>query len=318
MGCHHGGGGDPCRGRSRACSMSNTISAFLEPRKAVLLMLVLAVAAGTTWLLRGRLGSRARTLAFFALAASVGLVLQVTLLRDGLPTAVCLDCMLEWSTERAVSGAIGAEVLLNVALFVPLGFLATLLWRRPFVVTAMAGLLSVAIELLQPVIGVGVQRRDGCRGEHGRGVRGELAGSGPLPWPGRSSHETGRWAGAGEAARGAGGERGGLLGWIDLGGDVAAGDRRARALEDRFAGTALADYERWEADDLLDELVFSKGAPWASDAFRDDLAARVRFPASFYFAEPCVLGTWALDGFSTSLVAGPGPAPRPSSSEPAV
>lgn len=58
--------------------------------------------------------------------------------------------MREWGWSKLTSGAIGTDVLLNVALFVPAAFLATLLCRRPGRVVLAAALGSIVIEVIQP------------------------------------------------------------------------------------------------------------------------------------------------------------------------
>jgi hypothetical protein len=195
------------------------------------------------------------------------------------------------------------EVWLNVVLFVPLGLLATLLWRRPLHVLGAAVLLSLLVETVQSV-SVGVaDLLDVIANSVGALVGTWLASVLLLARDTVSSERIDRWIAAWVLCVPL------LVLAIGWGGSALVATTRqdsvVRQLEEAFAGTALADYERWEADDVLAEEVFSLGTPWASGASRADSVARVTFPASFYFAERCVVGTWAAGGFSTERLEGP-------------
>lgn len=134
--------------------MANYLSYFLTPTLAVNLPILVAASLALTLLVRGRLATRPRRVLFFLTALSLGVIVHVTLLREP-PGGRCLECLNYWSTDRLLSGQLGTEVPLNIALFVPLGLLATLLWRRPWRFAAFAAVLSYAIEIAQPLIGVG-------------------------------------------------------------------------------------------------------------------------------------------------------------------
>lgn len=283
--------------------MGNSVSYFLQPHMALLLLVVALAALGITWLLRERLGSRARQALFFGVLVSGGIIVQVTLLRDGLPPGVCLECITQWNFGRAGAGAVGTEVWLNVVLFVPLGLLATLLWRRPLRALGAAVLLSVLVETVQSV-SVGVaDLLDVIANSLGALIGTWLASVLLLARDTVSSERIDRWIAAWVVSVPL------LVLAIGWGGSLLVATTRqdsvVRQLEEAFAGTALADYERWEADDVLDEEVFAVGTPWATSASRGDAVARVTFPASFYFAERCVVGTWTADGFSTERLEGP-------------
>ena len=283
--------------------MGNTVSYFLRPHMALLLFLVVLVALGATWLLRGRFEGRPRRVLLFAFLVSIGIIVQITLLRDGLPPGLCLECLTQWNLGRAGAGALGTEVWLNVALFVPFGLLAMLLWQRPFRVVGAAVLLTVLVEIAQSV-SVGVaDLLDVMANSVGALVGTWLAAvlllARDLVTSKRAPRATAMWVLLVPVVALA-------VGW---GGSALVATTRqealARQLEEAFAGTALADYERWEADDVLAEVVFSRGPSWASGGFREDSVARVRFPVSFYFEERCVVGTWVPDGFSTEPLGGP-------------
>lgn len=134
--------------------MSNYLSVFLAPRMLVGAVLVLLVAAGLTWALRQRFDRPGGRLAWFLFVVSLGVVVLATLLRES-PTGPCVACLGDWQLAKVLAGAVGTDVLLNVGLFVLPAFLATLLWRAPWRVAGAALLLSLVIEIAQPILGVG-------------------------------------------------------------------------------------------------------------------------------------------------------------------
>ena len=134
--------------------MTNYVSYFLGPQVLGWLAAVLVIAGGLTWLLRRRLGRPGRQALFFLFLMSLGLVVVVTLLREPWLGA-CPDCLAEWGLAKVLAGRVSTEVWLNVVLFVPLALFATLLWRAPWRTAGAALLLSLVIEVVQPLVGVG-------------------------------------------------------------------------------------------------------------------------------------------------------------------
>lgn len=235
--------------------MGNTVSYFLQPHVA----LVVLAAFGATWLLRSRFHGRPRRVLLFALLVSTGIVVQATLLRDGIPPGVCLECLSRWSFGRAVAGDVGTEVWLNLMLFVPPGLLAMLLWRRPFRVIGAAVLLSVLIETVQSV-GIGVADLLDVIANSVGALVGIWLASVLLLVHGlvasKGVHRaTIMWVLMTPLVTLAGGWGGSAL--------VATTRQEAivRQLEEAFAGTTLVDYDRWEADGKLAEMVFSRAPP---------------------------------------------------------
>ena len=188
-------------------------------------------------------------------------------------------------------------------LFVPIGFLAMLLWQRPVHVVGAAILLSLLVETVQSISVGAPDLLDVIANSVGALFGTWLAAVLLIARALATRIAVGRslavWVLSVPLLALA-------IGW---GGSALVGTARqasvTRELEAAFAGTRLTDYERWEADDVLAEEVFSLGTPWATNASRGDTVARVTFPASFYFAERCVVGTWTVDGFSAEPLEGP-------------
>lgn len=135
--------------------MSTYISAFTTPWMLGGLAAVFVLAAILTWALRVPLASGARRAGFFGFAVTAGAIVLVTLVREP-PQTWCLNCWApQWGLARFLNGNLGTEGLLNVILFAPAAFFAVLVWRAPVRTVAFAALGSLAIELMQPMIGVG-------------------------------------------------------------------------------------------------------------------------------------------------------------------
>lgn len=138
---------------SRDVASNATASALL-----VLVLLFAASAAGAWWL--NRRASVQRPLAWFAALASIAGCISLTLARDGAPQAFRPGNVLAWAGsgwDRLVDGDLlgSSQFLLNIALFVPAGLAWTWLTRRPArTLVGLAG-LSMLIESVQAVAGLG-------------------------------------------------------------------------------------------------------------------------------------------------------------------
>jgi hypothetical protein len=121
---------------------------------------VLAIAAAVTWpaarVLARRTGCRRPVAALFVLA--IGVVAALTLAPNepvpGVPVALpphfltqVGDPGLVWSLMTAAPA--DAEQIANIALYVPVGLLGTLVWRRVWAGTLAGMALTVAIETCQ-------------------------------------------------------------------------------------------------------------------------------------------------------------------------
>jgi hypothetical protein len=262
---------------------------------------VLAAAVVLTWLARRRLPGAAQRVGLFGLVLAVGAILVATVFREPW-TTFCPACLGTWALDGLRAGQFTTQVVLNVALFVPAAFLATLLWPHPLRVTGLAVLLSLAIETTQALAGVGANDVLDVLANSAGALLGAWLGWVVNLARGRTSSRRAGALGAAAVLAAAV-----AVGW---GGSVwVAESRQAAAIEGLQAalgGTTLADFERWEAADTLTAEVYRKGPAWPDGDHRSDTAATVRFPASFFFARRCVLATWTAGGFSAVDVAGAG------------
>lgn len=291
-------------------AMKNTLAYFLTPTLFWSGALTVLIAAGATWAARRRLGSPSRQLLLFAVLLSLGLILSATLFREPL-YGFCLSCLAEpdfwgdWGLPRLADGAFGTEVRLNVALFVPLGLTATLLLKAPFRVTGVAVLLSIGIELIQPLLGVGANDlMDLAANSFGAFLGAGAAVLIRLTWDTATKRrfDRRRWAKFIAVAA--------ITTGIVLGGSAWGANSRqlagARQLEAMFAGSTLADHQRDRDSAWLPELeAFWKvsGMPFA-DGYSDEIVAQDRFTWKFYLATRCVTARWEADSFSTVLGSG--------------
>ncbi len=280
------------------------------------LAVVVVLAAGASWLLRHRLQRpgrrseaapgavrRARPALYFGFLVSLGLVLVVTLLREPWGGA-CWQCLGHWQLERVLAGRVGNEVWLNVVLFVPVAFFATLLWRAPWRTVGAALLLSLAVEVVQPLAGIGVNDLMDLVANTSGAVVGAGAGAVVLL---AGDVLRRRRIGTGRIAR--------VVLSLGVGAAVlvgapawAASARQATAvelLEHRFAGTTLAEYEAnhdaW--DDRLFEVYTESGGPTMVTRNGDGVA-RTRLTWNIYFAVRCVFAEWRPDGFTAVPASG--------------
>ena len=279
--------------------MSNYLGYFLGPRVLGWMAAVLVIAAGLIWLLRGRLTPGRRVLLFLFLAG-LGLVVVTTLLRDPWLGAG-LDCLAEWQPEKVLTGRVGTDVWLNVVLFGPPAFFATLLWRAPWRTAGAGLLLSLAIEIVQPLVGVGANDLMDLVAN----TAGALIGAGMAAVallvadlirqrrldPRRLARVVTSLA-AGAAV---------LFGgpaWAATARQFAAIER----LDELFAQTTLADYEanwhgRWA--EPFEQFYLDSGRPTV--VLREgDGVVRKRYTWNVYFAVRCVYAEWTPEGFTTT------------------
>ncbi len=284
--------------RAGGDSVSNYLSAFLAPRLLVGAVLVLLVAAGLTWVLRRWLdGPRAR-LAWFLFVVSLGVVVLTTLLRES-PTGPCVACLGEWRLAKVLAGAAGTDVLLNVALFMLPAFLATLLWRAPLLVTGAGLLVSLVIEIAQPLLGVGANdAMDLIANTAGAAIGAGAAAVVLVISDGLRDRrlDARRTVRLGLSLAVCTAVLVGGPAWMATARQSAV----ANQLQRDFAGTTLADYRSrrdvsWDAK--LIQLATDIGNPTVV-VRRDDTIARERYSWSFYLAVRCVIAEWTPSGFT--------------------
>lgn len=274
--------------------MSNFLTVWLTARVLGWLAVVVLLAAGSSWLLRKR---QKRPALFFLFLVSLGLVLVATLLRDPWAGA-CWECLGQWQPEKVLAGRVGSDVWPNVVLFVPVAFFATLLWRAPWRTAGAALLLSVAIEIAQPLLGVGANDLMDVVANTSGALIGAGVGAVVLLV---SDALRRRKVGAGRVARIV--LSVGLGAAVLLGGPAWAASARQAAtadqLEQLFAGTTLADYEAnqdaW--GDKLHEVYVASGGPTMNTWYGDGIV-RTSFTWNIYFAVRCVFAEWTPDGFA--------------------
>lgn len=242
-----------------------------------------------------------RPVLFFLFLVSLGLVIAVTLLREPW-TGACPECLAEWHWERVLTGRVGTEVWLNVVLFVPLTLFATLLWRAPWRTAGAALLLSLAVEIAQPLVGAGANDAMDLVANASGGLIGAGAGAVLVlvgdalrrrPVGLRRIARVGLSLAAGVAV---------LFGapaWSASVQQAAAVER----LEEMFATTTLTDFQdNWDDgwDATLNDLQREWGGPARTTMIVrvTDEIARVRFSWNIYFAVRCVFAEWMPDGFA--------------------
>lgn len=284
--------------------MGSYLGYFLRPHMLVLAAVFLGAAAAGTWWLRGRLPGRVRKVLFFLLVVSVGLVLMVTLLREP-PLGTCWGCLTDWGLGKIIEGRVGTDVGLNIALFVPPVFLATLLLRAPWRITGVAALVSIAIEIIQPLIGVGVNDAIDVLANSVGALIGAGAATALLLI--RDAIAT-RRLDVGRTIKLAVSLAAGAA--VLLGGPAWTATAKqgvaAARLEQMFAGTALADYQRdgattWEPK--LNGFWTDIGQPTAM-SYSTDTVARQRYSWDVYFAVRCVVAEWTPTGFTVIRLSG--------------
>lgn len=261
-----------------------------------------ALALGWAWRRRRPPGSAVAD--WLGLACSIGLIVAVTLARDGLPRSFSLAALGSWPTDQTrqflADPLTSDQIVLNVLLFVPAGYFLVRVRRRPVPSWALLTLFSLVLEPAQALLGIGANDVSDVVANAVGAALGVAAASllgwlrppsGDLARPGRR-HILG-WLGAWAS-----------VGVLLVGGAQVLAARRAeelRATLDRgFAGSTLADYRQWESRDLVASTVFDIVSPRADGVEQRPDAVLVRYPAAVLGARWCVLVTWDAQGVSTA------------------
>lgn len=278
--------------------MTNYLQYFLSPGMAFGLAAICVLAAGTTYLFRSRLGTTLRRVAFFAVLVSAGGILQATVLREA-PHGVCLTCLAQWPTDRFLTGQLGTDVALNIALFIPLGLSATLLWQTPVRVIAAAALLSLAIELFQAVTGIGANDlMDLAANTLGATIG---AGTATLTLIIRNWWTTRRLPAARLAKLTAATlTLAAAAAALSVGGANAIQTTADQDLHRLFGNTTVHDYTIHEQEwsPRLHAFWQTHGMP-TNDGYSNTDIALQRFTWTFYWTTRCVTARWDSTGFST-------------------
>lgn len=271
------------------------------------ILISVAVSLLLAWRTARRRPAAASQTAWIGTFASAGLVLGATLLRDGLPRGFAPQALAEWpldQTRQFLQDPFGYDqILLNVALFVPLGFFLARLTARPVLsLLALSG-FSMTLEVLQAVLGVGANDvSDAAANAIGAGIGtavGAVVGW-VRPRAGRDRpgfRHVALWVGSLAAVAMA----------VVVAANVVASDRAERLREDlvgTFEGTTLADFRGWEAAEDFTDRVIQAATPQSDGIVSGLDEVRVRYPSPFLGAQRCVFVTWRADGVTTQVVSG--------------
>jgi hypothetical protein len=290
--------------------MRGVVESFVAMGVVVPMVAGAVASVGITRAVRRRGFTRAPGWLVLAAVFSVAAVLVMTLFREVVPLVQHVvggslvelpgsGRSLRWSDDgwwRATHDPLGSmQVLLNVGLFVPAGFLWTLVTRRPAATMLGLSATSVVIELIQAVTGLGANDAADIVANTAGAAVGVLAGvvatwvrdefvgdgAGTRRWLVRAA------SAAGVVALGAA---------VMIGGAAQRQQVLAAEASTAFAGTDLGDVRRWQrSEELPDRVWFGAltrdvdGFVWAPDT------VTARYPASFVAVRRCVLVVWVAD-----------------------
>lgn len=286
--------------------MSNYISAFTTPWMLGGIAVLFVLAAILTWALRTPLAGATRRAGFFGFAVTAGAIVLVTVVREP-PQTWCLNCLTpDWGLPRFLNGDLGTEGLLNVALFVPAAFFAVLVWRAPVRTVAFAALGSLLIELLQPMIGVGVNDVTDLATNIAGAMVGAAAGAVVMLIVDSVKQRRLPLARTIRVAASVVAVAALTVGAPSL----LASQRQAQAhaqLTQMFAQTTLSDYRKHaDTDWLVQRQGFNaaNGGP-TEEAYATTTVARTRYTWTTFGIVCCVIAEWTPAGFSAHDDAGP-------------
>ena len=271
---------------------------------------VLAVVACVLFARHAR--ARTSTWKLLGLVLPILLILEATVFRMGLGSRFSPAGAFQWSPDgwnRISYTPWSDQVVLNALLFAPAGFAWAIARRRPYVVWLGLTALSLLIELIQGVTGVGAPDvADLIANSVGAAVGATIA------W-GVVSFVAAR--------RGA---RPGLrvvltppallvVGATVLVVSLTVGaDRRQAALvtelESLYRTSSFEQFMRWENAEergkvpLLTKRVFDRTSVRTDGMYYGKSSVTVRFPASFFGIHRCVFAIWAPGSFSVRRSSG--------------
>jgi hypothetical protein len=192
---------------------------------------------------------------------------------------------------------IDSEITLNILLFVPAGILLSLKYRRPWLAVSLLGVLSLLIELAQGLFGLGnPDASDLVSNLLGALLGAQVASIALCFTRFRNPTILGTAVGVTFA----------ITACIAAANPLAG--LRERGVEhqllDRFSGTTLANYRRWDETNVLNSTAFqvdrlsSDGSTISADQ------ATVRFPVNTFGIRRCVLAIWTAPGFHVQRESG--------------
>jgi glycopeptide antibiotics resistance protein len=275
---------------------SRDVGSIADTQALPALIVLLVAAAVLAWWLRRSGRTQQAFVVLFASLASIGLIVAVTLLRSGWPRQFSVNGLTDWSAagfNRLRSDPFGSsQFRLNVVLFVPAGAAWAWITRRPGVTAAALVGVSILVESIQAVTGLGAPdvadlAANSVGAAVGVGAATILARITKHRVESTLSPRT-RVIRAVAALS---------VGAVVLTLVLVGADRRQRSIEREvrkaFAGTTKADIDRWNADGtMLEEVfdavsIFSDGTQYSPDE------VKVRYPASFFGLHRCVFVVWS-------------------------
>jgi glycopeptide antibiotics resistance protein len=271
-----------------------------------LVVLVVSSAVLARWLRRSGRTDQAFG-ALFASLASICLIVAVTLLRSGLPQHLAVGRLTHWSTtgfERLRSDPFGSsQFILNILLFVPAGVAWAWMTRRPALVAAALAGLSLFIESVQAITGLGAPDvADLLANGFGAlvGVDAAMLVARARRHRAEAPQSPRKQAMVVTAVLG--------LGAIGLTLVLVGADRHQqslrRELQTTFTGTTKADIDRWNADGTMNDEVFDAVSVFADGTQYSSDEVKVRYPASFFGLDRCVFVIWTTTSVRFELGSG--------------
>ena len=285
---------------------SRDVSSIADTHALPALVVLLVAMSVLTWWLRRSGRTDQAVGALLASLASVSLIVAVTLLRGGWPQGISLGRVTDWSTtglERTRSDPLGSsQFILNVVLFVPAGLAWTWMTRRPAAVAAALVGVSVLVESVQAIAGLGAPDvadllANSIGALLGVWVAVLLARVRPRADGALSPRRKALVAVAVLA-----------LGAVALALVLVGADRHQqslrRELQATFAGTTKADVDRWNADGAMLHVVFDAVSVFADGSQYTPDEVTVRYPASFFGLPRCVFVIWTSTAVEFKLASG--------------
>ena len=296
----------PLTGLSAVDGASRDISSIMDTHALPAVAVLFLGAAVLTWWLR-RSGRTDQAFgALFASLASISIIVAVTLGRSGWPQQVSLGRVADWSTtslERLRSDPFGSsQFILNVVLFVPAGVAWTWMTRRPAVVAAALVGVSVLIESVQAITGLGAPDVADLLANSVGALVGVCAAAllARVRPRAEGTLSPRKQAIAAVAVL--------TLGTVGLALVLVGADRHQhslrRELRTAFAGTTKADIDRWNADGTMLKEVFDAVSAFADGTTYSPDEVKVRYPAPFFGLHRCVFVIWTPTAVEFKLGSG--------------
>ena len=288
-------------------SASRDVSSIADTQALPALGVLLVLAAALTLWLR-RSGRTNQAFALFAALASICLIVAVTLLRSGWPHLFSVSRLTDWSAagiERLRSDPFGSsQFILNVVLFVPAGVTWAWMTRRPVVVAGVLVGVSILIESVQAITGVGAPDVADLLANSIGALVGAAAATLPSLASRHRAEATQSPRKRAMVATAAAVALAAFAASLVLIGADRHQESLRHELQTAFAGTTKADIDRWNADGTMLQEVFGAVSALADGARYSPDEVRVRYPASFFGLQRCVFALWTATSVRFELGSG--------------